>query len=74
MRILLIREYPVGTIELNQIQDRTYSDTGVPVGTTELDQRQDFFRYRSTRRYYRTYSDTGVPVGTTGLIKIQEYP
>ena len=85
--------------ELNQIQDRTYLDTGVPVGTTELDQRQDlfkdrtyqiqelsdaglilitnlcafrtcsyltdlilvlqnlllYFRYRSTRRYYRTF-------------------
>ena len=33
--------------ELNQIQDRTYSNTGVPVGTTELDQRHDIFRYRA---------------------------
>ena len=33
-----------------------------------------FYRYESTRRYYRTYTcftDTGVPVGTTGLILIR---
>ena len=68
----------------DQIQDRTYSDTGL-------------IRYKSTRRYYRTYteieliryrsthrycrtdqiqdlSDTGVPVSTTELIQMQEYP
>ena len=41
----------------DQIQDRTYSDTGL-------------IRYMSTRRYYRTYSDSGVPVGTTELIHV----
>ena len=33
-----------------------------------------FYRYESTRRYYRAYTyftDTGVPVGTTGLILIR---
>ena len=39
-----------------------------------------FYRYESTRGYYRTYTyitDTGVPIGTTGLIlvlPIREYP
>ena len=39
-----------------------------------------FYRYKSTRRYYRTYTyltDTGVTLGTTGLIlvlPIREYP
>ena len=49
----------------DQIQDRTYSDTGLirykstrryykTYTETEL------IRYKSTRRYYRTYSDTGL--------------
>ena len=39
-----------------------------------------FYRYESTRRYYRAYTyftDTRVPLGTTGLIlvlPIREYP
>ena len=59
----------MGTTELNQIQDRTYSDSGVPVGTKELDQRHDLFRYRTYQ--IQDLSDTGVPVGTTTLIQIQ---
>ena len=28
-----------------------------------------YYRYESTRGYYRDYSDTGVPVGTTKQIQ-----
>ena len=68
----------------DQIQDTTYSDTGlIRYRSTRRYYRTysdtGLIRYRSTRRYYRTYqildlSDTGVPVGTTELIQMQEYP
>ena len=67
---------PVGTTQIHY--------TEVPIGTTGLililEDLNLFYRYESTRRYYRTYTyftDTGVPVGTTELILIlwiQEYP
>ena len=53
----------VGVTELNQIQDRTYSDSGVPVGTTELNQIQEYpYVLRNLIRY------------RTELTQIQEYP
>ena len=58
-----------------QIQDITYSDTGlIRYRSTRRYYRTytetELIRYKSTRRYYRTYSDTDlsdarVPVGAT---------
>ena len=76
-RILVLRilygaysgtKVPVGTTEIPY--------TEVPVGTTELililQNLYLFYRYGSTRRYYRDFTYTKVPVGTTKLI--QRYP
>ena len=80
-------------IRISRRSFRAYSHTKVPVGTTQIHYMEVpvgttglililqnlylFYRYKSTRRYYRTYtyfSDTGVPVGTTEINQIQEYP
>ena len=65
-------EVPVGTTEIHY--------TEVPVGTTGLililQNLYLFYRYGSTRRYYRTYTyiiDTKVPVGTTEILLVQKY-
>ena len=83
-------------IRISRRSFRAYSYTKVPVGTTQIHYTEVpvgttglililqnlylFYRYESTRGYYRTYTyfiDTRVPVGTTELILIlliQEYP
>ena len=72
---ILDKEVPVGTTE-------HFNCTKVPVGTTRIHYTEVpvgtaglllilqnvYFRYESTRGYYRDYSDTGVPVGTTKQI------
>ena len=59
---------PVGTTQIHY--------TEVPVGTTglilKLQNLYLFYRYGSTRRYYRDFTYTKVPVGTTE--QIQRYP
>ena len=65
-----------------------YSGAKVPVGTTQIPYTEVpicttglililqklylFYRYGSTRRYYRDFTCTKVPVGTTE--QIQRYP
>ena len=70
------------------IQIGTYSYAKVPVSSTQMHYTEVpisttglililqnlylFYRYRSTRRYYRDFTCTKVPVGTTE--QIQRYP
>ena len=83
-------------IRISRRSLRAYSYTKVPVGTTQIHYMEVpvgitglililqnlylFYRYESTRGYYRTctyFTDTRVPVGTTELILIlliREYP
>ena len=72
LRILYVAysctKVPVGTTQIHY--------TEVPIGTTGLililQNLYLFYRYGSTRRYYRDFTCTKVPIGT--IEQIQRYP